>query len=629
MPVRRFQTLQRRESPAVCVTRCERERWRRSGRGLRLGMAVLAVGGLLTAGLLTPGLRFGKWRPAETDLTQFVTGEIRQGRLIRTIDGTGLVESSQNITIASEVDRRIKIIWLKEEGSRVQKGDKVCELDNSEVKDRLNESNQELTEAQAAFEEAREKLGLQEQTNASDISKARLASELAVLQRRKYLEGEYKQELKRLQGDIEVKRVDYEAELEGMEFTLGMVRKGYRQLSDLEQAKTRVRRAQLDLDAEQEKLRVLQEFTYVQKQRELIEDEEEKAREFVRVQLKADIAMRKAKAEFESRTMGLELAKREVEKWTSYLSKCTLVAPENGEVIFDNDQARRYGDDEYLIRVGAEVWQGRTIIRLPDLSALQVEAKVNESEFAALKLGQRARVTIDAFPDETFESEVTEISPVPVEGSWPNYDKKYYICKLKLLGSRPLEVGLRPGLSARYEIESLNRNDLVLAPVQAIVSTGDVAYAWVIENNTLQRRTVQIGASNDIDIEIRAGLTVGTTVVLNPRSSFAAEITQLSKEAEAARLLKQSETPVAKTEPSPATVPADKATTDGSETTTAVGATESTATVGATKRTATDGAAENTGTTAVTATTPSATAAATVTVDTTASEAPATAADGT
>ena len=80
---------------------------------------------------------------------------------------------------------------------------------------------------------------------------------------------------------------------------------------------------------------------------------------------------------------------------------------------------------------------------------MRINIKVNESDVKRLALGQKARVTVGAFPGETFAGSVESIAPLPDVIFLSEPDRIVYTTYLLIEKS---QVGLRPGMSASAEI---------------------------------------------------------------------------------------------------------------------------------------------------------------------------------
>ena len=80
----------------------------------------------------------------------------------------------------------------------------------------------------------------------------------------------------------------------------------------------------------------------------------------------------------------------------------------------------------------------------------------------------------------------------------------------------PSDEGLKPGMSAEVDVILALHEDVVTIPVAAVVETEEGSFCWVQSSSGPQKRILQLGDSNDVFIEVIAGLIEGEEVVLNP-----------------------------------------------------------------------------------------------------------------
>lgn len=185
-----------------------------------------------------------------------------------------------------------------------------------------------------------------------------------------------------------------------------------------------------------------------------------------------------------------------VARWNSAqarLSKTVIRAP------FDGYAGLR------RINVGDYLTIGQEVVNVVSLDPLRVDFSVPETLLARLHPGLRIRVSVGAFPGESFEGEITAVDPqIDVAGHnlaararLPNPDLK-----------------LRPGLFAQVSVSLAEKPDALLIPEQAIWPIGQDKTVYVIKEGTVARRVVRIGERKPGYVEITAGLEPGEEIVV-------------------------------------------------------------------------------------------------------------------
>ncbi len=258
-----------------------------------------------------------------------------------------------------------------------------------------------------------------------------------------------------------------------------------------------VEQSKLNLDVAQTAIRVLENYTKRKTQVEL---------ESVRDSNKQKMASEKA---------AFEQEEKRLRRYEEQLTKCEVYAPDDGMVVYANEQQQRRGSSSRTSAVedGAIMIERQTMIRLPDLSHMQVKCTVHESKIDSLKRGMRARIRIQ---DHEYQGIVTSVANQPEPGDWFSGNVREYATVVSI-ESDP--HGLRPGLTAAVEILVANVPNVLSVPVQAVVEKRGKFYCWINDGGVPKRRDVVLGVSNNTRIEIKDGVAEGDEVLLNPRAA--------------------------------------------------------------------------------------------------------------
>ncbi len=141
------------------------------------------------------------------------------------------------------------------------------------------------------------------------------------------------------------------------------------------------------------------------------------------------------------------------------LQKTTIFAPMDGII-----SARSTEVGERVASTGQ--YGGAEVMRLADLDNMEVRVNVNENDVVNVKLGDRARISIDAYPGRTFLGEVREIaSSAKTEGLNTQQEVTNFQVKIRIADK---SERLRPGMSANADIETKTVADVVTVPIQSV-----------------------------------------------------------------------------------------------------------------------------------------------------------------
>jgi HlyD family secretion protein len=144
------------------------------------------------------------------------------------------------------------------------------------------------------------------------------------------------------------------------------------------------------------------------------------------------------------------------------LSKVRIESPISGIITRRNIQ-----EGETAV-VGTMNNAGTVLLTVADMSVIQAEVEVDETNIPNVKLGQNAKVTIDAVPDRTFKGRVTEIgnSPIQVAGQAANNQQATNFKVVVVLDEDVPDI--RPGFTATAEITTATRTNVVAVPIPAV-----------------------------------------------------------------------------------------------------------------------------------------------------------------
>jgi len=272
--------------------------------------------------------------------------------------------------------------------------------------------------------------------------------------------------------------------------------------------------------------------------------------------LVSESAYDQAEAEFKMKAAGVEAAKRRVAQLQAQLDstkdelyKTTVYSPMDGVV---TNLPKEAGE----MVIGAVSFSPTVIMTVADLSVMECEVMVDETDFRNLKLGQEATIKVEALEGLELKGEVTEIgASALVRGSGSqattqtqasantgNQPKDF---KVTITIKDPPQ-NLRPGLNATADITTATRKDVLAVPVQAVVvrevnkegkvvdpdamaggaaREGDTVVqmarekgeekdgVFVVEGEKALFKPVKTGIMGDTDIEITEGIEEGKTIV--------------------------------------------------------------------------------------------------------------------
>jgi HlyD family secretion protein len=231
------------------------------------------------------------------------------------------------------------------------------------------------------------------------------------------------------------------------------------------------------------------------------------------------------------------------------LSKVRIESPIAGIV------TRRNIEEGETVVVGTMNNAGTVLLTVADMSVIQAEVEVDETDIPSLAIGQPAKITIDAMPEKTFTGKVTEIgnSPIQVTGQAASTQATNF----KVVVTLDTEIpDVRPGFTATADITTAVRDGAVAVPIQAttvreliVDAKGEVVRApqddkrprrpgavqaaelqpgqsrkeiegvFVVRDGKAVFTPVKTGVAGDKYFEILSGLNEGDAVIVGPFAS--------------------------------------------------------------------------------------------------------------
>jgi HlyD family secretion protein len=501
----------------------------------------------------------GKFKFSHRREVAIETGLVKRGPLEIKLAERGNIDSANNLTLRSLVEGGLGTTILKivDEGTMVEPGQVVVELDSAKLRDESLAQQIRLDAAVAALKVAEADRQIQVLQNESDVAAAEFKLLLARLDLRKYQEGEYKQEQQIAAADIALAGEYLSRAAQRWKFTSELLRRGFTTTKVLDADRVAVAKSQIDLAAARARQHVLEAYSHGRELAELESNVEFHEREIGRVKLRCQAALIQRDRVLLSRKRTHFLEDRRSQKVQAQVAACTIRSPREGMVVFANTLEGGRSAPTPLIYEGATVRERQPLVHLPDLTQMQVNARIHESKIAMLREGLEVNVHVDALKDETFHGVVNTVAPVPNSASWPNVNLKEYQAGIKLTDEVGHLAALRPGMTAEVDIYVERLASVVQAPIQACVERGGRYFAWVVdEDDEFIRHEIQVGLANDTEMEVTSGLDEGAAVVLNPRNVLPDEIARLEQEVALAAESPWEQQPAAarprETKPSPA-----------------------------------------------------------------------------
>lgn len=415
----------------------------------------------------------------------------RKARLESKVTASGDIRPVNLYNLTAEVPGRVEQIFVSE-GDPVKKGQPLVRVDptQSSFAVTAGEASVRVSQADAANQE----VALRQAENNVNQTKANVASAEADLERNKSELANAEAEYNRYQQLIES----------------GVVNK-----SQFDAVKSRFEQARAVVNAQQARINQL---------KVLVHDSE--------------LGIDRARAALNSSQQRVKQGQADLARQSDQLKKSTRYSPIDGVV------------SSLPVKVGEYAlasFSTTPLMTVADMSQINTEVKVDETDIADVQVGQKAKVKVDALGDVEIEGEVVEkgASAITRSGqtiaqSANTQEAKDFIVKIKLNPTQPVREKLRPGMSSTAVITTATVDGVLTAPLQAIVpreapkdqqpqpptdqaAGGNAAKKKEIEGVFVFGKDgrghftpITTGIKGEQEIEVKSGLNEGDEIITGP-----------------------------------------------------------------------------------------------------------------
>lgn len=248
--------------------------------------------------------------------------------------------------------------------------------------------------------------------------------------------------------------------------------------------------------------------------------------------ISAEATLTAATESIRSAEFAISSAEASVQEARDNLSRTTLLAPQSGTV---TALVKEVGESVQ----GNGFTAGEVVMKVSDLSIMEVDVEVNESDIVRVGMNDKAEVEVDAYLDETFLGTVTEIGNTALNAGLNGFAMDQvtnFSVKVRLQPESYAELlttledaasPFRPGMSAKVDVLTRSADAVISVPIQSVTARESKAEdeedelgVFVLEpSGEVRWQRVETGIQDNRYIEIKSGLDTTMTVVTGPYQS--------------------------------------------------------------------------------------------------------------
>ena len=440
-----------------------------------------AIVGLITIVILSKAVQKKEGEPVQVGKVE------RKAKLESKVTASGDIRPVHLYNLTAEVPGRVEQIFVSE-GDPVKKGQPLVRVDPTQSSFAVTAGEASVRVSQA--DSANQQVAVQQAQNNINQAKANLISAEA--------------DLERVKADLTNAESEYNRYQQ-------LVENGVATKSQFDSAKSRF---------DQAKAVVNSQIARVNQFKVLVHD--------------AELGVERSQAALHSSEARVKQGQADLARQSDQLKKSTRYSPIDGVV------------SSLPVKVGEYAlasFSTTPLMTVADMSQINTEVKVDETDIADVQVGQKAKVKVDALGDFEIDGEVIEkgASAITRSGqtiaqSANTQEAKDFVVKIKLLPTEAVREKLRPGMSSTAVITTATVVEVMTAPLQAIVpreapkdqqpaeqpgasaaKKKEVEGVFVFTKDGRSRFTpITTGIKGDQEIEIKSGLAEGDEIIIGP-----------------------------------------------------------------------------------------------------------------
>lgn len=442
---------------------------------------VLVVVGLITIIALSKAFQKREGEPVQVGKVE------RRNQLISKVTASGDVRPVQFYNLTAEVPGRVEAIYVTE-GQPVKKGQPLVKVDPTQSGFAVSAGEASVRVSQADVQN--QQVALDQARNNVNQSKASLAGAEA--------------DLERLKADLNYAESEYKRNED-------LVEKGVINKSQFDSVKSRYDQARASVNAQLSRINQ------------------------IKVQIKdSELAVDRAEAALNSSQQRVKQGQATLAQQADQLKKTTRFSPIDGVV------------SSLPVKVGEYAlasFSTTPLLTVADMSQINTEVHVDETDIADVQLGQKAKVKVDALGEIEIDGEVIEKGASAINKAGQtitstanSQEAKDFLVKIKLTPTEEVNKKLRPGMSATATITTATADNVTTVPLQAIVprelpkdkgaepqpqSGGpakrkEVEGVFIYDNGKAKFVEVTTGIKGDQEIELKSGPKENDEIIIGP-----------------------------------------------------------------------------------------------------------------
>ncbi len=449
--------------------------------------------------------------------SRFPNVAVAEGPFHVSIVETGTLQALRSVTYASSIQsNQAKIVAMAPEGKLIQKGDMLLLFDSAPFEEEIRRSEALLGQAQADLAKAQQDLKLQAIANREDLALARQKLERSGLELKDVQEGKGKLREEEAAAAVTNAERELQKAQSSYDDLQPLLAEGFITKQELERAEQQVQRNREELELAMRRKNALMEFGRPLELSQARAEATLSRENFKELDMAGDYKLEQKRAAISSASARIQELQSKLALAQQQLNRTEVRADVAGIVVYKDVF---FGSEQRKPQVGDQVWANQPLLILPDISKMVVETKIRETDIHKVEKNQSVQVRVEAYPDLRLAGTVSLLGTLAQEEK-DRRGTKFFGVTVQIHETEPR---LRPGMTARVEIEVEERPKSLYVPLDAVFEKEGVHVCYVLRGRGVLAREVLLGPSNQDFVVVEKGLLRGERVALRDPGEAASD----------------------------------------------------------------------------------------------------------
>ncbi len=440
--------------------------------------------------------------------SRFPNVPVAEGPFHVSIVESGTLQALRSVTYASSIQsNQAKIVAMAPEGKLVEKGDMLLLFDSAPFEEEIRRSEALLGQAQGDLAKAQQDLKLQAIANREELALAKQKLERSDLELKDVQEGKGKLREEEASAAVTNAERELQKAQSAYDDLKPLLAEGFITKQELERAEQQVQRNREDLELAKRRKNALLDFGRPLELSQARAEATLSHENLKELDIASDYKLEQKRAGISSASARIQELRSKLALAHQQLNRTEVRADVAGIVVYKDVF---FGSEQRKPQVGDQVWANQPLLILPDISKMIVETKIRETDIHKVERNQNVRVRVAAYPELRLTGTVSLLGTLAQEEK-NRHGTKFFGVTVQI---RESEARLRPGMTARVEIQVEERAKSLFVPLDAVFEKNGVHVCYVLRGRGVAEREIAVGPSNQDFVVVEQGLRRGERVAL-------------------------------------------------------------------------------------------------------------------